>query len=59
MAQDPIHDKLDILVYSIIDAREENARFQRSIRRTQWVTCSIVVGVVLIAAIVICRSMPA
>lgn len=48
---DPIHNKLDILVHSMMESRAENKLHRHSIIRTQWIASALIVLVILVAAI--------
>ncbi|WP_375790902.1 hypothetical protein ACE102_33860 [Bradyrhizobium sp. vgs-9] len=48
---DPVHAKLDVLTYSLMDEREDNKAYHQRALRTQWVICAIIVLAILVAAI--------
>lgn len=48
---DSLHSKLDILIHSMMESRAESKFHRRSIMRTQWFICVVIVVAILIAAI--------
>lgn len=59
MTDELVHQKLDVLTCSFMEARGETGRARSSIVRTQWLTCAICILAVLVAAASIFRSVPA